>query len=113
MRGRARRMAIPSSSASSRLKAASSLSPASILPPGNSQRPARCLPGGRSAIRTHPLESYSAAATTRIVGRAPAPCSLDTREHAVAVLVFLSRSARARLVTADLALDAHESTDRL
>src|SRR6185437_1715624 len=57
---------MPSSSRSSRARAASSDSPGATLPPGNSQRPAMCFPAGRSAMSTLPEESSSAAATTRI-----------------------------------------------
>src|SRR6516164_7549700 len=64
---------MPSSSASSRISAASGVSPASTLPPGNSQSPAIDLPAGRWASNTRPSVSTSAtAATSTIRGGASA-----------------------------------------
>src|SRR6516162_4968916 len=55
---------MPSSSASSRISAASGVSPGFTLPPGNSHSPAIDLPGGRWASRTRPSGSTSATAAT-------------------------------------------------
>src|SRR5690606_32845023 len=86
---------MPSSSSSSRTSAASRDSPGSTLPPGNSHRPARCRPAPRRVTRMRPPASRSTPATTRngVTGSGNA---------AVAVLVFLARSARARIVAPDL-----------
>src|SRR6516165_5368428 len=59
---------MPSSSASSRISAASGVSPASTLPPGNSHSPAIDLPGGRWASSTRPSASISATAATSTTG---------------------------------------------
>src|SRR6516162_10115997 len=59
---------MPSSSASSRISAASGVSPALTLPPGNSHRPAIDLPAGRSASSTRPSGSTSATAATSTIG---------------------------------------------
>src|SRR5687767_5412654 len=59
----------PSSSLSSRMRAASGASPSWTLPPGNSHRPAMDLPSGRRARRTRPSASTSATAATRTSGR--------------------------------------------
>src|SRR6266478_1811426 len=78
-----------------------------------------CLPAGRCAMSTRPWRSCSAAATTRMTGlrvkRATrrGPTLLHARQRAVAVLVLLSRPARARLVASDLALPTHERPLRL
>src|SRR5712692_8025670 len=61
---------MPSSSASSRISAASGVSLGCTLPPGNSHSPARCLPSGRSASSTRPSVSISATAATSTIGRA-------------------------------------------
>src|SRR5437899_8151232 len=60
---------MPTSSASSRISAASGVSPGCTLPPGNSHKPARCLPAGRCASSTRPSGSISATAATRTIGR--------------------------------------------
>src|SRR5215472_3669896 len=62
---------MPSSSASSRINAASGVSPASILPPGNSHRPAIDFPAGRWASSTRPSVSTSATAATSTTRRPP------------------------------------------
>src|SRR5690348_420838 len=62
---------IPSSSTSSRIKAASGVSPGSTLPPGNSHSPPMGLPAGRWASNTRPSASTSATADTSTMGRPP------------------------------------------
>src|SRR5205807_5490430 len=62
---------MPSSSASSRIKAVSGVSPGSTLPPGNSHNPAMGLPTGRWASSTRPSASTSATAETSTIGRPP------------------------------------------
>src|SRR4051812_36825266 len=56
---------MPSSSASSRSRAARGDSPGSSFPPGNSQYPAYTLPGGRCASSTPPSGRSTTAAATR------------------------------------------------
>src|SRR6516225_6862783 len=68
---------MPSSSASSRMSAASGVSPALTLPPGNSHRPAIDLPAGRSASRTRPSASTSATAATSTMGGSAAVAGID------------------------------------
>ena len=71
----ARRLAatsMPSSSANSRINAASGVSPGSTLPPGNSQRPAIAFPSGRWASSTRPSASTNTTAATRTTGPATA-----------------------------------------
>src|SRR5215469_10387764 len=65
---------MPSSSASSRISAASGVSPGLTLPPGNSHSPAIDLPGGRCASRRRPSGSTSAtAATSTMCWHQPTP----------------------------------------
>src|ERR1700745_1172904 len=59
---------MPSSSASSRIRAASGVSPGPTLPPGNSHNPAIVLPAGRCASNTRPSVSTSATADTSTTG---------------------------------------------
>src|SRR6516225_4017131 len=59
---------MPSSSASSRMSAASGVSPVATLPPGNSHRPAIDFPAGRWASSTRPSASTSATAATSTIG---------------------------------------------
>src|SRR6202008_890974 len=59
---------MPSSSASSRISAASGVSPALTLPPGNSHNPAIDLPAGRPPSSPRPSASTSATAATSTTG---------------------------------------------
>src|SRR6516162_10530922 len=68
---------MPSSSASSRISAASGVSPALTLPPGNSHSPAIALPAGRSASSTRPSASTSATAATSTMGGSAAVAGID------------------------------------
>src|SRR4029077_8906722 len=68
---------MPSSSASSRMRAASGVSPAWTLPPGNSHSPAIDFPAGRWARRTLPSTSTRATATTRTTGRSAPVAAID------------------------------------
>src|SRR6266403_3491504 len=68
---------MPSSSSSSRMRAASGVSPAWTLPPGNSHKPAIDLPSGRCARRTLPSTSTRATATTRTMGLSAPVAAID------------------------------------
>src|ERR1700761_473757 len=64
-------------------------------------------------MRTRPAPSNSAPATTSMEGlatpaRRPDQVSPDSRQRPVAILVFLPRSAGARLVATDLPVAANE-----
>src|SRR5271169_1012339 len=68
---------MPSSSASSRINAASGVSPALTLPPGNSHKPAIDLSAGRSASSTRPSASTSATAATSTMRGSAAVAGID------------------------------------
>src|SRR5215831_19467116 len=68
---------MPSSSASSRIRAVSGVSPGLTLPPGNSHNPAIALPAGRWANSTRPSASTSATADTRTIGASAAVAGID------------------------------------
>src|SRR5215472_6194498 len=91
---------IPSSSASSRISAASGVSPALTLPPGNSHNPAIDLPAGRSASSTRPSASTSATAATSTIGTSTAVAGID-----VDVAVGQITSPYRRFAAADTDID--------
>src|SRR5207342_2924050 len=103
---------MPSSSSSSRASACAGVSPGSTLPPGNSQAPARSRPAVRRASSTRPRASSITPATTCTSG---CLCSSPFREGrggrnsgelSMTLLEFLARTARARVVAADLRREA-------
>src|SRR5215813_2720603 len=95
---------MPSSSASSRIKAASGVSPGLTLPPGNSQSPAIALPVGRCASKTRPSASTSATADTRTI-RGPASAAIAGIDVDVAVGEIAGPHGRLAAAEADIDAD--------
>src|ERR1700757_3473563 len=92
---------MPSSSASSRIKAVSGVSPGSTLPPGNSHSPAIGLPAGRWASSTRPSASTSATADTRTIRVSAAVAGID-----IDIAVGQIAGPHRRLAAADADIDA-------